>query len=82
MVLNGGLNNEFNSNIAKLILSAKHGYVERQQTENVNVNVEASPSPQLAAGFADYLKTQTALPVKAEPQPENDTDGLPKPDPS
>lgn len=39
-LLANGLNNKFNSNIVKLVLS-KHGYAEKQQVESVNVNATA-----------------------------------------
>lgn len=34
MLINGSLNNKMNPTIAKLLLSSKHGYIEKNQTEN------------------------------------------------
>ncbi len=81
IVLNRGLTGEFNANIAKLILSAKHGY--REQSEQLNVNVELTTNSQnatdTATGFADYLKQSTVQPTTPEanltlPQPTDTQD--------
>jgi hypothetical protein len=71
-----GLLNEYNPAIVKLLLSAKHGYVEKSQTENVNVNVEVgTPNADIATGFADYMKQKTiAPPTKIENAIDNKSD--------
>lgn len=43
-VLQKGLKGEYNSNIAKLILS-NHGYSDKQQTENLNTNLNTEITP-------------------------------------
>lgn len=60
MLINGSLGNKYNATIAKLILSGKHGYVEKSETD-VTTKGEAigSVSPELAAGFTEFLKQQT-----------------------
>ena len=58
MVLNGSLNNEYNPSIAKLILSAKHGYVERTQVDQ-SVSVTSQPVEAIASDFASYVKGKT-----------------------
>lgn len=68
MLIDRGLTNEYNPAIVKLLLSSKHGYVEKQQTENINVNIESGQAkPELAAGFSDYLKQQTMVKVNDNP---------------
>jgi hypothetical protein len=42
--VNGGLKNEFNSTIAKLILSNNHGYSEKTQQDNISTDGSMSPT--------------------------------------
>jgi hypothetical protein len=73
LTLNKSLANEFNPAISKMLLSSKHGYIEKSQIDqNVNATVEVGQAkPELAAGFADYMKQQTtALPAKAPEEGE------------
>lgn len=57
-LLNKGLSGEYNPTIAKLILSGKHGYVEKTATDlttkGESINVE--PDPKLAAEFTAFMK--------------------------
>lgn len=39
-LINGGLSGDFNSSITKLILSGKHGYVEKQEVDNTHTVVQ------------------------------------------
>ncbi len=59
MVLQGGLNNEFNPSIAKLILSSKHGYVEKTEVSNTHELVNSEPSQAIAGDFAEFTKQKT-----------------------
>jgi len=61
LLINKGLEGKFNSTIAKLILSGKHGYVEKSETD-VTTKGEAIAqlaSPELAAKFTEFLKQST-----------------------
>ncbi len=58
MVLNGALANEYNPTIAKLILSAKHGYIERSEVANTH-EVVSNASEQVATDFNAYVKQKT-----------------------
>ncbi len=70
MVLDRSLANEFNPTIAKLILSAKHGYIERSEVSNTHELV-AKPSQVIASDFSDYVKAKTeALPSTTQ-EPES-----------
>lgn len=58
MLITAGLNGDYNPTIAKLLLSAKHGYVEKTATDlttkGESINVE--PDPKLAAEFTAFMK--------------------------
>lgn len=58
MVLNRSLNNEYNPSIAKLILSAKHGYVERTEVAQTH-SIVAEPQMAIATDFSAYVKSKT-----------------------
>jgi hypothetical protein len=60
-LINGSLGNKFNPTISKLLLSSKHGYVEKSQQDitTQGESIKTDVSPELAADFADYLKTRT-----------------------
>lgn len=55
---NGGLSNRFNPTISKLMLSSKHGYVEKTEIDNkVSGKLKTGNiDPTLAADFADYMR--------------------------
>lgn len=81
MVISGGLDNTFNASIAKLILSAKHGYVERSQ-QDITSNGETigQVDPTVAANFAEWAKAQAvegevvAQSTLDDPNTSTDTD--------
>ncbi len=58
MVLNGALDNRYNPAIAKLILSAKHGYVEKTEVANSH-SIVAEPQQAIATDFSAYVKAKT-----------------------
>jgi hypothetical protein len=58
MVLDGSLRNELNPTIAKLILSAKHGYVEKSEVANTH-DIVAKPQEAIAQDFSQYVKDKT-----------------------
>jgi hypothetical protein len=60
LVLNGALANEYNPSIAKLILSAKHGYIERSSVENTHEMVSPQ-APQVAEDFQAYVNAKTLI---------------------
>lgn len=64
MVLNKGLTGEFNSNIAKLLLSSKHGYVEKSASEQTVVADVTSNGETVGKSTVDdlinVLKDKTA----------------------
>ncbi len=66
LVVNKGLTGEFNANIGKLILSAKHGYVEKTAVEADHKSSDGSMTPKepLAQssldGYVQYMKDKTA----------------------
>lgn len=59
MLINGSLDNKYNASIAKLILSGKHGYVEKSEVDtNLSGEVKTSDSV-LGTQFAAWLKEST-----------------------
>lgn len=70
LVVNKGLTGEFNANIGKLILSSKHGYVERSASEIDNKSSDGSMSPKEPVsqstldGYIEYMKDKTAKEVQ------------------
>lgn len=61
MLISGALANKYNAVIAKMILSGKHGYVEKSEIDQ-KVSGElktGAHDPALAAEFAAYLKDKT-----------------------
>lgn len=61
MLINGGLSNKYNATIAKLILSGKHGYVEKSEIDqNVSGQLDTSPAnPEMVEAFTRFLKGET-----------------------
>lgn len=59
-LIQNSLQGRYNANIAKLILSGKHGYVEKQEIDqNISGELKTGESnPELARQFADYLKNK------------------------
>lgn len=59
VLISKGLEGKFNATITKLLLSGKHGYVEKSQ-QDVDVTSKGDsvvmPSDQLRTDFAEYLK--------------------------
>ncbi len=53
-----GLMNEYNPAIVKLLLSSKHGYVERSEVANTH-SMTAQPQQAIAQDFSDYVKGKT-----------------------
>lgn len=62
MLINGSLGNKYNATIAKLILSGKHGYVEKSEIDQkLSGEVKTGEAnPELAAEFANYLKKKNS----------------------
>ncbi len=58
MLIDGGLNNEMNPSIVKLLLSAKHGYVEKTEVANSH-SIVAEPQQAIATDFSAYVKNKT-----------------------
>lgn len=60
LLINNSLSNKYNATIAKLILSGKHGYVEKQEIDqNVSGQLDTgTQDPELAKQFAEWLKKQ------------------------
>lgn len=57
MLINGALGNKFNPTISKLLLSSKHGYVEKSATDITTGGEKLSqPDEKLAAEFAEFMK--------------------------
>lgn len=60
-LLNRGLSGEYNPTIAKMMLSSKHGYVEKSATDvttnGESLNLAADPAKSLE--YAEYVKQQT-----------------------
>lgn len=60
LLINGGLGNHFNPTISKLLLSSKHGYVEKQATDITTKGESINPyDPALADRFSSFLKQET-----------------------
>lgn len=62
LVLNKGLTGEYNSNIAKLLLSSKHGYVEKQEIDQKSSDGSMSPKANKSDvdAMMDLVKQSTA----------------------
>lgn len=56
LLINGALGNKFNSTIAKLLLSSKHGYVEKTATDVTTNGESINPDPTLAADYTEFMK--------------------------
>ncbi len=56
-----GLNGEYNPGIVKLLLSSRHGYIEKTQTDITSGGeaIASSASVDVAIGFAEFTKQQT-----------------------
>lgn len=60
LLITGALDNKFNSTISKLLLSSKHGYVEKSETDVTSKGESINPyDPEVARKFSDYLKHET-----------------------
>lgn len=61
LLINKGLKGEFNSTIAKLILSGKHGYIEKSEQDITTAGEKINPgvaSPELINDFVDFMRTK------------------------
>ncbi len=54
VLLNKGLTSEYNATITKLVLSSKHGYVERTKNET-DIHATLTPDDALADSFARFM---------------------------
>ncbi len=62
ILIERGLTNEYNASIVKLLLSAKHGYIEKSEVSQ-NHSMTSQPSETIASDFNAYVKSKTeALP--------------------
>lgn len=65
ILMNGSLIGDLNPLMAKMVLSSKHGYVEKSAVEQDNKSSDGSmtpvvASPQMAADFMNYMKDKTS----------------------
>lgn len=60
-LISGGLRGAFNATISKLLLSSKHGYVEKTETDvtTKGEKINTPASEELVKGFSEYLKDRT-----------------------
>lgn len=59
LLLSKGVRGEYNASIVKLILSAKHGYIERSQADITSAGKPVNYNPATAQSFTDYMKSIT-----------------------
>ncbi len=59
ILIEKGLLNEYNPSIVKLLLSSKHGYVEKTEVSNTHELVNSEPSQAIAGDFAEFTKQKT-----------------------
>jgi hypothetical protein len=59
ILINGALANKFNPTISKLLLSSKHGYVEKSEQDITSKGESINqPDDTLRTEFANYLKSK------------------------
>jgi hypothetical protein len=60
LLVNNGLSGKYNATIAKLILSGKHGYVERteQDITSKGESINQQPNDELRKEFGEFLKNK------------------------
>lgn len=60
LLINGALRNDFNATISKLLLSSKHGYIEKSATDITTGGDKLETyNPEMAAEFSQFMKSKT-----------------------